>query len=394
MSAPLTQYATKNAVALMNGFHQLGSELLKDLVQYSAEPQTNKSLRTFKMKEAAEMVGRSSTFLKSIESDKTLVPIREKNGNRRYTLELINKIRDKADTRYKRPQPSKTMVVAVSNFKGGVAKSTTSLHLAHKCALDGLRVLAIDLDPQGTFTLGFGYVPDVDLSPSDTIRDALLGQPDNIKKVIKKTYFDGISIIPGNLGLSEIEILLTNLEEQKKHVATLGMPDQRLKKAIDIVAEEFDVIILDCGPNLGMLTINAVTAANGLLVPIPPMMSDLGSFVTFTGTLGALFDPMHKNFDFFRILLTKHPESKESKALDIMMRERFGAYMVQKHIVNSVEIEKASSLFRSVYETEKNSTPPYKRAIEHLDDVFNEIIEAFKMTWEAQALEHQESTNE
>ena len=163
------------------------------------------------------------------------------------------------------------------------------------------------------------------------------------------------------------------------------MPNLRLKAALDIISNNYDVIALDCGPNLGMLTINAVSASNSLLVPIPPMMSDLGSFVTFTGTLSILFDQMKKSFDFFKILLTKHPESKESKQLELLIRQRFGTYIMQKNIVSSVEVEKASSVFSSIYETQNKSTKTLKRALEAFDNVFYEILDAFIEIWESQS---------
>ena len=163
------------------------------------------------------------------------------------------------------------------------------------------------------------------------------------------------------------------------------MPNLRLKSALDVLSTNYDVIALDCGPNLGMLTINAVSASNALLVPIPPMMSDLGSFVTFTGTLSILFEQMQKSFDFFRILLTKHPESKESKQLELLIRQRFGTFVMQKNIVSSVEVEKASSIFSSIYETQNKSTKSLKRALGTFDNVFYEIFDAFISVWETQS---------
>jgi chromosome partitioning protein len=255
-----------------------------------------------------------------------------------------------------------------------------------KCALEGLKVLCIDLDPQATLTLGFGFVPDIHLEAEDTICAALAESAEKIREVTKITYFDGISLIPANLALADMELFLPNLEEQKPLIPKLGKPHERLKKALNLVKDTYDVIVLDCGPNLGILTINAVTAANGLLVPIPPMMADFGSFVTFSGTLSALFGGINKSFDFFKILLTKHSSSNEAKSIEKSMRERFGRYMLTNHIVSSVEIEKAAAQFGSVYEMPRTSNEPYKRAIKSLDSVFNEIIDAFKIIWKTQVI--------
>lgn len=386
MQKPLTHFGTSNASHLMSGFNELGNELLTTLLKYYSSPYERKTLRLWKMKEACRMIGRSEGFLRKLEAqDQSFIPHKDENGIRLYSLKLINSIRDKAKTRIIRPNATSPIILAISNFKGGVAKSTTSLHFIQKCALIGLRCLAIDLDPQATLSLGFGYVPDLDVKENETIKPSLIDTPENIKNIIQKTYFDGIYIIPGNLSLSNLEINLTDFALQKEQIKLLDMPNLRLQKALDVVKDRYDVIVLDCGPNLGMLTINAVSASNALLVPIPPMMSDLGSFVTFAGTLTRLFEQMDKNFDFFRILLTKHPESNEAKQLEILMRERFGAFILQKSIVRSVEIEKSSSVFCSVYEIPKQSTKPYKRAIESFNNVFYEVIDAFIQIWEAQS---------
>jgi chromosome partitioning protein len=382
----VTHFGTSNSSRLMSGFHELGNDLLSDLLKYYSNPYEKKTLRTWKMKEACEMIGRSEAYLRKLEiEDNDYSPPRDNSGIRQYDLKLINKIRNRANTRYLRPKKSKPIVIAVSNFKGGVAKSTTSLHLIQKCALLGLKCLAIDLDPQATLSLGFGLIPDIDVRPEETIRNCLIDSPENIHDIVQETYFDGIDLIPSNLSLSDLEINLSNISIQENQIENLGMPNVRIKNALNNVSSRYDVILLDCGPNLGMLTINAVTAANSLLVPIPPMMSDLGSFITFTGTLSSLFSQLNKNFDFFRILLTKHPESLLSKNIEILMREKFGAYILQNNIITSVEIEKASSSFSSVYEFPRKSTPSYKRAIQSLDKVFNEIIDSFKYIWDAQS---------
>lgn len=392
MKEPITIFGTKDATNLMSAFHGLGNELLTELLRYYSAPHEKKSLRTWKMKDACEMIGRSEAYIRKLEKlDSVYKPPQNDSGARSYPLDLINKIREKSGTRYHRPTQSDPIIISISNFKGGVAKSTTSLHLAHKAAILGLRVLAVDLDPQATLTLGFGYVPDIDIMHENTIRLAMTESSEKIKDLRIKTYFDGIDLIPSNLSLSDLEIVLTDISQQETQARTLGMPNERLINALSVVKDDYDIIVLDCGPNLGMLTINAVTASNSLLVPIPPMMSDFGSFVTFTGTLESLFQQTNKNFEFFRILITKHPESKESKQLEIMMREKFGNYILQKFLVNSVEIEKAASTFSSVYELPKKSAPAYKRAMTSMDGVMNEIFDAFKKIWYEQSVINEET---
>jgi chromosome partitioning protein len=381
MAEPLTHFGISNASNLMKSFHKVGNTTLIELLEMYSAPNTKKTLRTWGIREASKLIGRSEQHIRKLEAKGGIFypPLKDENGKRYYTLERINKIRDVLKTRFTRPPYSSPMIFAFTNFKGGVAKSTSSLAFAHK-------VLCIDFDPQATLTLGFGFVPDVHLKGEDTISDALNNSPQSIFNLIKKTYFDGISIIPGNLALADMELELTKKEKQIIDIPKLGMPQNRLKQALSLIQNEYDIIILDCGPNLGILTINAVMAANSLVVPIPPMMADFASFVTFTGTLAALFDSTNKDFDFFRILLTKHSGSTEAKGVGALMRERFGRYILKDHIVNSVEIEKASGKFGSVYELPKSSSPGYRRAIKSLDNIFDQIIEACDTIWRAQEI--------
>lgn len=394
MTEPLTHYGVEDASTLMRSFHHVGNSTLTELLLLYSAPDERKCLRTWGIKEASSLIGRTEQHIRKLEEEGAPLfpPTKDAKGKRFYTLERINQFRDKLGTRYKRDELSDPIILAITNFKGGVGKSSTCLAFSHKCALEGLRVLCIDLDPQATLTLGFGFVPDVDLKGDDTVCDALNKSPDSIFNLIKKTYFDGISLVPGNLALADMELELTNVEKQSQDIQKLGMPQERLKNALSLVKDNFDIIILDCGPNLGILTINAVTAANSLLVPIPPMMADFGSYVTFTGTLAELFGAINKSFLFFRILLTKHSGSLEASGVEKLMKQRFGRYMLTDHIVSSVEIEKASGKFGSVYELPKNSSPAYQRAMKSLDSVFNEIIEASKSIWKAQAISRRPHT--
>jgi len=386
MNEPITPYGIVNASELMQAFHRLGNQMLKKLLAKKAAPADKKTLRTYGIREAAQFIGRTEQHIRNLETKEGhfFPPLKDTYGRRYYTLERINQFRDYLGTRFKRNPLSEAIIFAITNFKGGVAKSHTALSFAHKCALEGLRVCVIDLDPQATLTLGFGFIPDIDLGINDTIAAALEEDPFAIKRLIKKTYFDGIWIVPGNLALADVELNLTDYDKQSQLIPRLGKIELRLKKALDVIKNDFDIIILDCGPNLGILTINAVAAATGILVPMPPEMNNFASFTTFTGTLAVLFERLKKNYDFFRIVLTKHSGKNEALSMDDMMREKFGRYMLTNHVVESTEIAKASSNFGSAYELPSSNTRSYKRAISSLDNVFNEALSACKAIWKAQ----------
>jgi len=385
----LTHYGVDDLQNVLGAFGNLGTDILSGEVTEEIKAINKKTLRKFKMKEACEMIGRSDAFLRKLEqADKAYEP-EKVNGIRYYTLELINKIRDKAATRYVRPKGSNPIVFAISHFKGGVGKSTTTNSAACKFALSGLRVLCIGMDGQGTDALYYGFIPDLDVSPDETIRSALLEDPKNIKSLIKKTYFDGIDIIPGNLTLTQVEIRLNDYQEQIKKVKLLGFPDERLSNALAYIKDRYDVILLDCGPNLNILTLNAINACNALLVPVPPALPDLASFCTYCRTLKEHLEASEKIkiLEFFRILVTKHPKNKASENILKMMLQEFGSYVMQKNIVYSAEIERAAASFCSLYELPISSKKTYKRGMESMEGVFGEILEAFKQVWEAESKE-------
>ena len=145
-------------------------------------------------------------------------------------------------------------IIAVANQKGGVGKTTTSINLAACLAEKGKKVLAVDMDPQGNLTSGLGVDKD---SVEKSIYELIIGEVD-IKEVINKEVLENLDIIPTSIDLSAAEIELIGVDD-KEYI---------LRNAIDQVKDQYDFVIIDCPPSLSMLTINAMTTADSVLVPI------------------------------------------------------------------------------------------------------------------------------
>ena len=145
-------------------------------------------------------------------------------------------------------------IIAIANQKGGVGKTTTAINLSSCLADKGKKVLSIDMDPQGNMTSGLGVDKD---EVEKTVYDLIIGEA-NINEVIQKNVMDNLDVIPTNIDLSAAEIELIGIDDKEYIV----------RKAVHKVKDDYDFIIIDCPPSLSMLTINAMTTADSVLVPI------------------------------------------------------------------------------------------------------------------------------
>ena len=145
-------------------------------------------------------------------------------------------------------------IIAVANQKGGVGKTTTAINLSSCLAEKGKKVLAVDMDPQGNMTSGLGVDKN---SVENTIYDLIIGES-GVEEVLKKDILKNLDIIPANIDLSAAEIELIDVEDKEYIV----------RNVIKDIKDNYDYIIIDCPPSLSMLTINAMTTATSVLVPI------------------------------------------------------------------------------------------------------------------------------
>jgi chromosome partitioning protein len=380
---------------------QLLSSQLQALSEAMFPPTSHKSLRRFTSGEAARLMGVSdSTLRKMTLAGEGPQPETSANGRRHYTLGQINEIRSYLANGVRgreaiefvphRRDGEHLQVLAVTNFKGGSGKTTTSAHLAQFLALQGYRVLAIDLDPQASLSALLGVMPETDVSANETLYAAIRYDDSRkgLSEVIRETYFDGLHLVPGNLELMEFEHTTPRalMAEQK--------PDgeiffARIADAIGQVSDHYDVVVLDCPPQLGFLTLSGLCAATSMIVTVHPQMLDVASMSQFLlmtrDLLGVVRDAGGRlQYDFIRYLLTRYePQDGPQTKVAALLRNLFDDHVLTNPMVKSAAISDAGLTKQTLYEIgrENLTRSTYDRAMESLDAVNREIEGLMRAAW-------------
>ena len=320
------------------------------------------------------------------------------SGRRLYTLGQINDIRqllargargrDARDFVPHRRAAEHLQVIAVANFKGGSGKTTTSAHLAQYLALQGYRVLAVDMYLQASHTTLFGVMPEIDVKANDTLYAVIRydDQKRPMADVIRKTYFNGLDLVPGNLELMEFEhatpMALRNKTAQEIFYT-------RVARALDEVADRYDVVVVDCPPHMGFLTLSGLCAATAMLVTVHPQMLDVSSmsqFLLMTNDLLSVVDNAGGGlrYDFIRYLVTRYePQDAPQTKVVALLRNLFDDHVLTNPMVKSAAISDASLTKQTLYEVERQqfTRGTYDRAVEALDLVNGEIEGLVKQVW-------------
>ncbi|OLP46997.1 plasmid partitioning protein RepA [Rhizobium oryziradicis] len=376
-----------------------GAEISRRLDQLRLEkfpPNARKTLRKFSMAEVAHYMGVSPNNLKRLHLEgKGPVPTTSSGGRRFYTAEQMQDLRvfldktGKSDAKKYVPQrkgDDKLQIIAVVNFKGGSGKTTTTAHLAQHLALTGHRVLAIDLDPQASLSALHGFQPELDKNPSlyDAIRYDDGKRP--ISDVIAPTNFPNLDIIPANLELQEYEydtpLAMQSGTEGKRFFTRLG-------KALMDVDDRYDVVVVDCPPQLGYLTLTALTASTSVLITVHPQMLDLMSMSQFLLMLGNITRTIKRaganvKMDWLRYLITRYEPTDVPQAQMLgFMQSMLAEEILKNPMLKSTAISDAGLTKQTLYEVERaNFTrETYDRAIESMDAVNFEIQGLLHRAW-------------
>mgnify|MGYP004499577163 FL=1 len=182
-------------------------------------------------------------------------------------------------------------VISVANQKGGVGKTTTTVNLSTLLAKKGKKVLLIDTDPQGNATSGLGVEKEVDLS----VYDVLVGDTE-INETIQDTAVKNLKVCPSNISLAGAEVELVSMMSR----------EQRLKTKLDVVKDEYDYILIDCPPSLGLITLNAFTASDTVLIPVQCEYFALEGLGQLLNTINLVKKHLNKNIEIEGALLTMY----------------------------------------------------------------------------------------
>ncbi|WP_108502607.1 plasmid partitioning protein RepA [Paracoccus indicus] len=358
-------------------------------------PNARKELRKFTSGEVASLLGVKDAYLRKLHLEgRGPSPETRAGGRRYYSPADIQELRETLEKGAKssgtylpgRRGDDHLQVIAVINFKGGSGKTTTAAHLAQKLALDGYRVLGVDLDPQASLSALHGFQPEFDLLDGGTLYDAIrYDDPVPLRDVIQKTYFTNLDLIPGNLDLMEFEH-----DTPRALAARSGnLFFTRIGDKLAEIEDDYDVVVIDCPPQLGFLTMSALSAATAILVTVHPQMLDVMSMCQFllmtSNLLGVVADAGgDMNYDWLRYVVTRYePGDGPQNQMVSFMRSLFGDHVLNHPVLKSTAISDAGITKQTLYEVEKNqfTRGTYERAMESLNAVNGEIEDLIQAAW-------------
>lgn len=221
-------------------------------------------------------------------------------------------------------------IVALCNQKGGVGKTTTSINLAAALAEYGRKVLLVDFDPQGAASAGLGINShDLDV----TVYDLLMRSDTPTRDVIMETGFENLDLLPANIDLSAAEVQLVS------EVAR----ESALARALRSVEDDYDVILIDCQPSLGLLTVNALVAAHGVLIPLASEYFAMRGVALLVDTVTKVQDRLNPRLTTDAIIPTMYdPRTLHSQEVVERVREAFGDKVTETMINRTVKFPDAS----------------------------------------------------
>ena len=248
-------------------------------------------------------------------------------------------------------------IIAIANQKGGVGKTTTSINLSSCLAEAGKKILAIDLDPQGNTTSGLGVDKD-DLE--NTVYELMLDEC-TIRESIHKTEIENLTLIPSNVNLSGAEIELLGIND-KEYI---------LKNAVDYIRDDYDFIIVDCPPSLNMLTVNAMTTADTILVPLQCEYYALEGLSQLIHTINLVQERLNPKLKIEGVVFTMYDvRTNLSNQVVENVKENLDAKIYETLIPRNIRLAEAPSygIPINMYDSKSAGAESYRRLAKEVID--------------------------
>jgi chromosome partitioning protein len=227
-------------------------------------------------------------------------------------------------------------IIAMCNQKGGVGKTTSTINLAAALAEYGRRVLIVDFDPQGAASVGVGINPH---ELDKTIYNLLMERSVKVEDVLRHTSVPGLDLLPANIDLSAAEVQLVS-EVARESI---------LARVLRSITDSYDVVLIDCQPSLGLLTVNALTAAHGVVVPLECEFFALRGVAMLVETIEKVRDRLNPRLELDGILATKFdPRTLHSREVVARVEEAFGSRLLHTVISRTVKFPDASVVAESI----------------------------------------------
>lgn len=379
-------------IEALNSLAVNASNVIQQARSSMLAPESRKSAPVFSSSQLAELCGldRNRVMYHAKKGD---LPSGEREGSskREWTLEEARVwVRTFRKDVLRDPYLASGTTIAVANYKGGVSKTTSAAALAQGLSLRGHRVLVVDTDPQGSLTTLFGVLPDTEVDENHTILDLCTGEESSIIPAIQKTYWDGIDLVAAAPILFNAEFLLPSRQAKDPNFAFWRVLDAGLEEA----RNEYDVIIIDTPPSLSYITINALIAADGVLMPLPPNALDFASSAQFwglfTGVCKSLFAARgeNKQYAFVDILLSRVDKADLiSNDIRNWIVSAYGPKVLPVEIPKTSIAASASAEFGTVYDMDVGSVQAktLKRAHDAYELLVDYVEKQIWGVWEANA---------
>jgi chromosome partitioning protein len=375
----------------------------------AVQPNKSKVLRRFSATECLQFLDGISidTLYRRLKKDENLPQGVQASARRReFTLEEIHQLQSAFGVTPRRPEGKPPQVVSICNFKGGVAKTTTTAHLAQYLCLHGYRVLAIDLDAQASLTQMFGILPHIEVPASQTARPFFEGpelpdgtpNPDwtgTLSTAVQHTYWHQLDLIPSNLGLYGAEFSIAARIRREENFLFYRI----FADALETVKHDYDVVLLDTAPSLSFVNSNALFAADSLVITLPPAFLDLQSASLFYDLIADVVRTTNqvqgeeKTFDFGGVLITRFRPKDANHQKHAGYIRSFLSDVFTNSMSQTIVLEKLGPLLLTLYEVDQaeentkyeGDKRAFERAVESMNNVNQEIAGVIQNVWHRDA---------